>query len=209
MKIQVAVPSMNEVGLSQTTKMPGPSFGFSNKHCKAGAKLARIPGTICNKCYASRGNYLYDSVKNAHKVRWVQYTTIPDDEWISAMSQAISIACVMRPWFRIFDSGDFQSIADVGRWIEVCRNLPRIKFWAPTQELRFVKPWKGRLPDNLVIRVSSIKINDTKRRNWECTSSTVKNKKKADCPAQHQLGTCGDCRRCWDRSVQHVVYPYK
>lgn len=201
--------STRKVGLSKTKKMPGPSFGFSNKHCKAGKELAKIKGSICSKCYAGRGNYCYDNVKDAQERRWVQYVTLPDDEWVGLMVQAIKRACKSRPWFRIFDSGDFQSTEDVGRWIEVARQCPQIRFWAPTQELRFVKPWKDKIPKNMVIRVSSIMIDDTKRRNWRWTSSSVRDKKQATCPAQYQDGKCGDCRRCWDKRVPHVVYPYK
>ena len=44
-------------GLSNTSKMPAYSWGISAKDCKTGSKLALIPGTICNKCYADKGFY--------------------------------------------------------------------------------------------------------------------------------------------------------
>src|SRR6516162_9609523 len=35
--------------------------------------------------------------------------------------------------FRIHDSGDFFSAAYANAWYEVCRQLPDIRFWAPTR----------------------------------------------------------------------------
>ena len=42
--------------LSNPSKMPSYAWGISAKKCLTGSKLAKIPGTICNKCYALKGH---------------------------------------------------------------------------------------------------------------------------------------------------------
>ena len=56
--------------LSDTSKMPGKSWGINADHCKTGFKLAKIAGTICSVCYAQKGFYtLYPAVKRAQDTR--------------------------------------------------------------------------------------------------------------------------------------------
>ena len=43
--------------LSDTSKMPGKSWGINADLCKTGFKLAKIAGTICSVCYAKKGFY--------------------------------------------------------------------------------------------------------------------------------------------------------
>ena len=44
-------------------------MGISAKHCNVGSKLAKIKGTICNKCYALKGHYAFKNVFDAHEIR--------------------------------------------------------------------------------------------------------------------------------------------
>ena len=39
-------------GLSKPSKMPGPSYNLPAAACITGAKLAKVPGTVCYGCYA-------------------------------------------------------------------------------------------------------------------------------------------------------------
>mgnify|MGYP003328863762 CR=1 FL=1 len=48
--------------LSNPSKMPSYAWGISAKHCNVGSKLAKIKGTICNKCYALKGHYAFKNV---------------------------------------------------------------------------------------------------------------------------------------------------
>ena len=50
--------------LSRTSKMPCESISLDARHCKTGSKLAKIPGSVCNGCYALKGFYNMPSVKN-------------------------------------------------------------------------------------------------------------------------------------------------
>jgi hypothetical protein len=113
---------------------------------------------------------------------------------------------------RWHSSGDLQSVDHLAKICAVARATPKIKHWIPTVELGMVKNYQaagGSVPDNIVIRVSSIMINDTHRRPWPTTSSVFHGTPPSDvyiCPAPLQDHRCGPCRACWDREVEHVCY---
>lgn len=187
--------------LSRTSKMPGASFAIAPQHCKAGKALAQITSTTCSMCYGKKGNFTYPAFKNASDKRLE--AMIYDPRWIEAMTIAIEHAAKKVPFFRGFSNGDFQSLKNMRDWMAVAANLPRVKFWFPTQELRWAR--KVQVPDNTIIRVSSIYI-DGPRRSYAWTSGVTREKTRATCPAPGQGNKCGSCRKCWDRSVTHVDY---
>ena len=41
-------------GLSKPSKMPGPAHNLPAVACKTGAKLVKVPGSVCAGCYALR-----------------------------------------------------------------------------------------------------------------------------------------------------------
>ena len=56
--------------LSKPSKMPGWAIGLPAKECKTGAKLQKVPGSVCFDCYALKGNYTrYKAIKAAQNVR--------------------------------------------------------------------------------------------------------------------------------------------
>ena len=44
-------------GLSKPSKMPGPAHNLPAQACKTGAKLVKVPGSVCAGCYALKGRY--------------------------------------------------------------------------------------------------------------------------------------------------------
>ena len=52
-------------GLSKPSKMPGWAYGLPAAECKTGSKLAKIPGSVCNGCYALKGCYVFPVVQAA------------------------------------------------------------------------------------------------------------------------------------------------
>ena len=42
-------------GLSKPSKMPGPAHNLPAQACKTGAKLVKVPGSVCAGCYALKG----------------------------------------------------------------------------------------------------------------------------------------------------------
>ena len=175
-----------------------------------GSKLAKIKGTICNKCYALNGHYLYPIVANAHKIR---LDAIYTPEWVDYMAELLTQKykrlAKSRLFHRWFDSGDIQSYEHLMKIFEVCELTPHIKYWLATREYKIIARIKEEdIPKNLVLRVSGIKIDGQPPKFWKWTSTVHKNKKPIghECPAYKQGGECGSCRACWNHKVKQVSY---
>jgi hypothetical protein len=50
-------------GLSKPSKMPGPAHNLPAQACKTGAKLVKVPGSVCAGCYALKGRYRFKNVQ--------------------------------------------------------------------------------------------------------------------------------------------------
>jgi len=192
----------NIVGkLSRTSKMPCHSYNLPATRCITGAKMAKIKGTTCYDCYALKGMYNFPCVKNAMERR---YKAISNPEWVFAM--AVLINSKKSKYFRWHDSGDIQSIEHLKQIFEVCKATPSITHWLPTRESKILSQVKKEdVPENLVIRLSAIKVDSNAPKSWPLTSTVLT--KNADCPAYKNSGKCGDCRRCWDKNIKNISYP--
>ena len=192
--------------MTRTSKMPGLSYSLPAWQCKTGAKLVKIPGSVCAGCYAMKGNYTrYPAIKAA---QYVRLKAITDPRWVGAMVAQIK----RQKFFRWHDAGDIQSADHLQKIFEVCRLTPDTKHWIPTREAQFLKDVNPEeVPENLIIRMSSHMIDQGPVSFWPWTS-TVKSKKgawykgKNICPAPQQGGKCGSCRSCWDRNTPNVEY---
>ena len=186
-------------GLSAPSKMPGPSYNLPATQCITGAKLAKIPGSVCHGCYALKGRYRFNNVKAA-MARRLEALGHPD--WIAAMTVLIK----GEPVFRWHDSGDLQSPEHLKAIFEVCKNTPETRHWMPTREARFLRLMDPEvIPKNLIIRFSSHMV-DQQPVGWWPWTSTVSTGGKT-CPAKDQGNECQSCRACWDRNVSNVTYP--
>jgi len=195
--------------LSNPKKMPSYAWGISAKQCITGSILAEKDGTICNKCYALGGHYLFPVVINAHKKR---LDAIKLPEWVDYMAELLTQKYKRldksRLFHRWFDSGDIQSYEHLMKIFEVCELTPHINYWLATREYQINSKVKYKdIPKNLVVRASGIKIDGQPPKFWKWTS-TVHTKKPIgrECPAYKQDGECGSCRSCWSRSVKQVSY---
>jgi len=56
--------------LSNPSKMPSYAWGIPIQYCVTGSKLAKQEGTICNKCYAGKGCYIFPVVKAMYEKRY-------------------------------------------------------------------------------------------------------------------------------------------
>ena len=200
-----------EIGtLSNPSKMPAYAWGISAKQCKVGSKLAKIKGTICNKCYALKGHYTFPVTVNAHKIR---LDAVARPEWVDYMAELLTLKYKRldksRLFHRWFDSGDIQSYAHLMKIFEVCELTPQINYWLATREYGIINQIKEEdVPKNLCLRVSAIKVDSPPPKFWQWTSGVHKDKKPIgrECPAYKQDGECGSCRSCWSRSVKQVSY---
>ena len=193
-------------GLGYPSKMPGTSYGISAHKCLIGAKLAKIEGSVCHGCYALKGNYIFREVKTAHANR---LASIGGAAWSQAMAFLINRSS--SKWHRWHDSGDLQSVAHLTKIATVAALTPKVKHWLPTRELGIIQDYVcagGIVPDNLTIRVSATMVDGPATKAWPTTSGVHHHKAPQGraCPAPKQNNTCGNCRACWSRSVQHVSY---
>ena len=185
-------------GLSNPGKMPCYSINLPATECKTGAKLAKVPGTVCYDCYALKNRYRMPIQQNAMGRR---LGALLHPQWVEAMTTLIT----GHKYFRWHDSGDLQSVQHLKNIFEVCKQTPDTKHWLPTREsglMKLIDP--DVIPKNLIIRISATKV-DGPPPSWWLWTSTVSTEGKT-CPAPDQGGKCRSCRTCWDRSALNVVY---
>ena len=185
-------------GLSKPSKMPGPAYNLPAQACITGAKLVQIPGSVCEGCYALKGRYNFRNVRLALARR---LESLQHPQWVQAMTVLIK----GEPWFRWHDSGDLQSSWHLKQIFEVCNRTPETSHWLPTREVKFLPLNHDSIPKNLIIRVSSHRIDQAPVKFWPWTSTVSTG--SFSCPASKQGNECKSCRNCWDRKVDNVSYP--
>ena len=52
-------------GLSKPSKMPSFGYSISARACNVGAKLRKVAGSVCSKCYALKGFYVFSAPRKA------------------------------------------------------------------------------------------------------------------------------------------------
>ena len=124
--------------LSEPGKMPCHGYALPAQRCRLGSFLQQLPTAICHYCYALRGRYVFRKVKAAMEKR---FASLSDPRWVDAITTLIYRSGDR--YFRWHDSGDLQSLDHLGKIIQVCRNLPRIKFWLPTREYQTVEAYRA------------------------------------------------------------------
>lgn len=194
------------------TKMPGSAFSSDSFACKVGDKLAKVKGSVCESCYARRIQKLRPSVNQGWTRNYEQsvklIATAPE-KWVAACVFQIVrfVSKGSEPYHRWFDSGDLDSVAQLDAICEVARQTPTVKHWLPTREMAIVRAYTGKIPANLVIRLSAPMV-DMKPIKGNNTSTVHKLSEPVGhlCPAPTQGNNCGQCRACWNPSVKNVSY---
>jgi len=199
-------------GLTQTSKMPCPSYSLPTIACKTGFRMAKISGSICSLCYADRGFYaMYRATIEPAQV--ARLFSLDDAQWADAMVTLIYRA----PYFRWHDSGDIQSLDHLEQIADVAARTPECQHWLPTREYSIVAAYLaqyGDFPSNLCVRLSAmfadkpvkIPASIDARKVGISNVHSSKNAIGHSCPAYTRGGKCGDCRACWDKTIP-VSYP--
>ena len=191
-------------GLSAPGKMPCPSFSISAFECITGSKLRKLANSVCSKCYALKGRYVFPNVQAALGRRLgVLARALADSAFRADFIAAMSFLIRRYPEFRWHDSGDLQSKAHFDLVCDIARATPDTMHWLPTKEPRFAK---GDAPANLIVRVSAPHIDQPAPKGHAHTSTVVSDKAAATCRAFERQGKCGPCRACWDTNVANVAY---
>lgn len=165
--LKKAIAESGKVSLGNT-KMPSTTFAISAKACKVGAKLAKIEGSTCSRCYALKLQKLRPSVDQGWTNNLLKAEKLISTNpalWAKQMAFQIKRGCdkLNIHEHRWFDSGDLQSIEMLHAIVLTAQQTPHIKHWLPTREAKIVKEYRklhGNEPDNLVIRVSATMIGD-------------------------------------------------
>jgi len=188
-------------GLSKPSKMPGPAHNLPANRCITGAKLVKVPGSVCAGCYALKGRYRFKNVQDALNRR---LKALEDPRWVEAMVTLVT----GHAHFRWHDSGDIQSLEHLKNIFEVCKQTPGTSHWLPTREARFLKDIQPEVvPKNLKIVLSDHMVDQAKPASWWAfTSGVTTDAAQITCPAPKQNNECKSCRACWDTSVKRVVY---
>ena len=205
-------------GVSFPEKMPIASTGLPIKNCRTGKILRAMKKdkkgrvTVCSNCYAGKGAY----VQYAYNVLPAQerrLQLIDNPRWVDAFVYILTHQkqIVKHKVFRWHDSGDIQSPDHLDKIVQIARRTPGIKHWLPTKEAKDVKNYPGRIPKNLVIRLSGTFVDGPPPK-YKHTSVATSDVSKVTClaslPKEHpnkQKG-CQSCRECWDATVENVAY---
>jgi len=200
-------------GLSSPSKMPGFAHSIPAQACNVGSKLRAVAGSICSKCYALKGRYVFPNVKNA-LMRRLQNLTHP--LWVEAMAFLINQKAAKNfDVFRWHDSGDIQSLEHFENIAKVCEATPTVRHWIPTREYAVVSAFKdkhGAFPENLTVRLSALMLDGplptaAAKRLGVTVSGVSSDESKVNCIAYKQGGICGSCRACWDKNIEEIIYP--
>jgi hypothetical protein len=196
------------ISLSWTSKMPGASWGIPAKFCKVGSLLRKVKGSVCAKCYARKGRYVFPNVQQAQAKR---LKTWQEDRkaWVKAMIERLSENDVRKSGqFRWFDSGDLQGVDMLHDIVEIATATPWLEHRLPTKEVGAVTSFfqnGGELPANLTVRISAGMVDGTAPDVFGLPTARVVTK-NANCPAPEQGGKCLDCRMCFDKAIKEVRY---
>jgi hypothetical protein len=181
--------------------MPGPAHNLPAQRCITGAKLVKVPGSVCAGCYALKGRYRFKNVQDALNRR---LKALEDPRWVEAMVTLVT----GHAHFRWHDSGDIQSEKHLLNIFEICKATPGTAHWLPTREARFLKDIQPEVvPKNLKIVLSDHMVDQEKPASWwPFTSGVTTDAAQITCPAPKQNNECKSCRACWDPTVKRVVY---
>lgn len=195
-------------GLSKPSKMPGHAYSIPAVRCKTGSKLRTVKGSICSVCYALKGRYVFPNVQKALEKR---FQSLSNPLWVEAMVVAIG-HYEKSGYFRFSDSGDIQDLSHLEAIVEIAKRLPKIQFWLPTREYSIVGQYvlkHGAFPENMTVRLSSLMLEGPPpasiAKSFGVQTSGV-SKTGFTCPASQQGNVCGDCRACWQRTVENINY---
>lgn len=195
-------------------------WSFSLPAGKDGAcpmAIENDPQSICSKCYAMTGRYVFSNIIKSQYIRfgWVKESLL-NKTFINDMTNKIG-ALTPNAYFRWHDSGDLFSLEYLQAVTQICNNLPHIKFWVPTRAWRFPH-WKSALSrldslSNVVVRYSALYTNDHSPFVSSCGSTVIDDISKLPpihtiCPKTLNHSSCGkeNCRSCWDKNSNKIAY---
>lgn len=201
-------------GLSNPSKMPWYGWSTDAKACHTGSKLRQTKGTICSKCYAHKGFYVFKNVRSAMSRR-LEALKDPRfvEAFIFALNELYRRSKKKENRFRWHDSGDLQGVEHLEMIVEIAKGTPQIEHYLPTKEPGYVAQFLkggGEFPSNLHVKISNPMIGQAFEKapmGLSHTSVGVDDDPRMfQCPALKKQGNkCLDCRMCWTGA--NINYP--
>jgi hypothetical protein len=172
-------------GMSNPSKMPCFGWSIPAEFCKLGTILRKVAGTVCSKCYAMGGMYIFPNVVAALENRYLILMKCQGDHsaaarWVGAMAEILNrrldtywkrgLASKAQGHdarvFRWHDAGDLQGLWHLKLIRRVCMDTPGVTHWLPTRELEVVKEYVAAVeagligwhPSNLCIKISAMRV---------------------------------------------------
>ena len=197
--------------LSDVDAMPGLSWGQPAGPGKCAIVNMRRKG-ICKRCYALKGRYRFQNVKQAQAWRWEWWHNKPENEVIETLVSLIRF----ESYFRLFDSGDFCHVPCAWRWVRICSRLPQTRIWIPTRVWQleaYHDPLRAlNLMPHVCVRLSNKNVDEAvpdevKELLNIHTVGEVHSHENFKCPKQiHGSCTKAGCVGCWDKSEEYITY---
>lgn len=152
---------LQKVHFSNTGKLGLiPSFNTSSKRCKVGNFLKLQDFSVCSKCYCDGGSHF--THEHTQDLLEINHELSELKNWVQIMTDSIYQLNTLR--FRWFASGDIQSCEMLEKINQIAYNLPDIKFWLPTRELKVLEKFfiekKNKKANNLSIILSENFFDD-------------------------------------------------
>lgn len=191
--------------LSENSKMPCMSYDLPTKHCNVGSVLQNIKGSVCHGCYANKGR---QAMPNCIQAQNKRFDTLNHPQWAEAMAKLITM-----DYFRWHSSGDIQGKGHLLKIYDVAKRTQSTEHWIPTKEKSIILDTvrSHSVPDNLIIRVSGAMVGGKPPIVPKGVHTSTVHTKAGECfgfecKAYTRANECGDCRACWDKSVDNVSY---
>lgn len=156
---------------------------------------------VCKACYGKQGSYRYQNVKNRRLLN-LKLTTQPQfvDEMVMSVQ---SNGC---KYFRFFDSGDIYSKELANKIYSICKRTPKVKYWIASKTLG-LKEYTSQLRKlqslpNVSVRVSYGYLDMKPPKVYNAIVAPIGSKVSKKfylCPATESHGSCGVCKKCWDK----------
>jgi hypothetical protein len=210
--------------INEKIKIPKPKTSKRKNHLSKPDKLScfsfDLPLSVCksqcdyykNKICYVQNNKLHESYPNRKKILKRNLKLAKSDQFVKVLTGQIRNK--KQRLFRFFSSGDFIDLDHMKKVVQICRNLPDIKFWITTKNdyvlTQYFQENNLTVPKNCIIKLSSpVALMDMpkftkdfcKKYNISYSLTTLNNDLVT---CKSSLGfnesKCGNCELCFDNN---------
>lgn len=119
------------------------NFGITAYKTSKGKITCPFADACIKFCYAQKGAYIWSNVAKVFEER---YELTKQSNFIEIMKKEIVKKRV--DFLRVHDSGDFYSNKYFLDWMQIAKELPKVKFYAYTNSILIVKNNSNLIPNN-------------------------------------------------------------